>query len=216
MTWCNEFSEYIRTFSTIMQRLMIKSVIGESEWEQDGKIDTLQCLHESLQRKVVDQHPSFPLLDTPANATILLDQSVPPPSMSPLPSTLPNLINLDMSVMESTPLTVEDGSAMVGLMLEPSQVQPEGPQSSCKIVVLDEPANLFPEYNSADEMLPHCMMHVQTVFHLVQRVGLLSSKSLLCGQIAMTVQLVLRNLLSSSLSRYVFHYCKLHDTDVLL
>ncbi|KAG2335874.1 hypothetical protein BDR05DRAFT_953753, partial [Suillus weaverae] len=33
--------------------------------EQDGKIDTLQCLHESLRRKVVDRHPSFPLPDSP-------------------------------------------------------------------------------------------------------------------------------------------------------
>jgi hypothetical protein len=47
--------------------------------EQDGKIDTLQCLHESLRRQVVDQHPSFPLPDSPANATFFLDQSVPPP-----------------------------------------------------------------------------------------------------------------------------------------
>ncbi|KAG1788846.1 uncharacterized protein HD556DRAFT_1447501 [Suillus plorans] len=118
--------------------------------EQDDKIDTLQCLHESLQCKVVDQHPSFPLPDTPANATILLDQSGPL-SMSPLPSELFNLIDLDMSVMEPTPLTVEDGSAMVGLMVEPTQVQPEGPQSSGEIVVPDDPGNLLPEYNSSDE-----------------------------------------------------------------
>jgi hypothetical protein len=121
-------------------------------WEQDGKIDILQRLHESLRCKVVDWHPSFPLPDTPDIATILLDQSGPPLSMSPLPSALPNLINLDMSIMESTPLTVEDESVMVGLMLEPSQVQPEGPQSSGEIVVPDELANLLPEYNSADEM----------------------------------------------------------------
>jgi hypothetical protein len=53
--------------------------------------------------------------------------------------------------MESTPLTVEDESAMVCVMLEPSQVHPEGPQSSGEIVVPDKPANLLPEYNSADE-----------------------------------------------------------------
>ncbi|KAG1767516.1 hypothetical protein EDD22DRAFT_844473 [Suillus occidentalis] len=100
---------------------------------------------------VVDQHPSFPLPDLPANATFLLDQSVPPPSMSPLPSTLPNLINLDMGVMEPTPLKVENTSDMVGLMFEPSQVQPEGPQSSGEIVVPDDPGNLFPEYNSVSE-----------------------------------------------------------------
>ncbi|KAG1805028.1 uncharacterized protein HD556DRAFT_1437192 [Suillus plorans] len=103
-------------------------------WEQDDKIDTLQHLHESLRCNVVDQHPSFPLPDTPANATILLDQSSPPHPF-----------------MEPTPLTVEDGSAMVGLMVEPTQVQPEGPQSSGEIVVQDEPGNLLPEYNSSDE-----------------------------------------------------------------
>ncbi|KAG1779847.1 hypothetical protein EV702DRAFT_1194598 [Suillus placidus] len=119
--------------------------------EQDGKIDTLQCLHESLRRKVVDRHPSFPLPDSPGNATFLLDQSVDTPSMSPLPSALPNLINLDMGVMEPTSLKVEDESTMVGLMFELSQVQPEDPQSSSEIVVLDDPVNLLPEYNSVDE-----------------------------------------------------------------
>ncbi|KAG1826501.1 hypothetical protein EV424DRAFT_1537407 [Suillus variegatus] len=58
---------------------------------------------------------------------------------------------IDTLVMEPTPLTVEDKSAMVGLMVEPTQVQPEGPQSSGKTVVLDEPGNLLPEYNSSDE-----------------------------------------------------------------
>ncbi|KAG1740262.1 hypothetical protein EDD22DRAFT_921784, partial [Suillus occidentalis] len=119
--------------------------------EQDGKIDTLQRLHESLRRQVVDRHPSFPLPDSPANATMLLDQSVPPPSMSPLPSALPNLINLDMGVMEPTPLKVEDASDMVGLVFEPSQVQPEAPQSSGEIVIPDDPGNLFPDYNSVSE-----------------------------------------------------------------
>jgi hypothetical protein len=119
--------------------------------EQDGKIDTLQRLHESLWHQVVDRHPFFPLPDSPANATFLLDQSVPPPSMSPLPSTLPNLINLDMGVMEPTPLKVEEGSDMVGLIFEPSQAQPEGPQTSGKIVVPDDPGNLCPEYNSVSE-----------------------------------------------------------------
>ncbi|KAG1743529.1 hypothetical protein EDD22DRAFT_851486 [Suillus occidentalis] len=120
--------------------------------KQDGKIDTLQCLHESLQHQVINWHPSFPLLNSPANATFLLDQSVPPLSMSPLPFILPNLINLDMEVMEPTPLKVEDGSDMVGLMFEPSQVQPESPQTSGKIINLDDLGNLFPEYNSVSEM----------------------------------------------------------------
>ncbi|KAG1763758.1 hypothetical protein EDD22DRAFT_885864, partial [Suillus occidentalis] len=119
--------------------------------EQDGKIDTLQHLHESLRCQVVDRHLSFPLPDSPANATFLLDQSVPPPSMSPLPSALPNLINLDMGVMEPTPLKVEDASDMVGLMFEPSHVQPEDPQSSSDIVIPDDLGNLFSEYNSGSE-----------------------------------------------------------------
>ncbi|KAG2085345.1 uncharacterized protein F5147DRAFT_765094 [Suillus discolor] len=116
--------------------------------EQDAKFDTLQRLHESLRRTVVDRHPSFSLLDTPADATILLDQSGPHPSISPLPSALSNLIDLDISVMQPTPLMVEDGSAMVGLMVEPTQVQPEGPQSSGEIVLPDEPGNLLPESSS--------------------------------------------------------------------
>jgi hypothetical protein len=74
--------------------------------------------------------------------------------MSPLPSALPALINLDMAhmaVMEPTPLKVEDGSVMIGLMFEPSQVQPEGPQTSGEIVVPDDLGNLVPEYNSVSE-----------------------------------------------------------------
>ena len=119
---------------------------------QEGKIDTLQRLHESLRRQIVDQHPSFPLPDLPADATFLLDQSLPhPPSISPLPSALPTLINLDMAVMEPTPLKVEDGSDMIGLMFEPSQGQPEGAETSGEIVVPDDPGNLVPEYNSGSE-----------------------------------------------------------------
>ncbi|KAG2086753.1 uncharacterized protein F5147DRAFT_764907 [Suillus discolor] len=108
----------------------------------------------SLRRTVVDRHPSFSLPDTPADATILLDQSGPHPSISPLPSALSNLIDLDISVMQPTPLTVEDGSAMVGLMVEPTQVQPEGPQSSGEIVLPDEPGNLLPE-SSGNIVVPN-------------------------------------------------------------
>ncbi|KAG1828046.1 hypothetical protein F4604DRAFT_1696538 [Suillus subluteus] len=118
--------------------------------EQDDKIDTLQCLHESLQHKVINQHPSFPLPDSPAPATFLLDQSITP-SMSPLPSALPNLINLDMGVMEPSSLKVEDASDMVGLIFGPSPVQPDGPQLSSKIEDPDDPGNLVPEYNSVSE-----------------------------------------------------------------
>ncbi|KAG1809527.1 hypothetical protein EV424DRAFT_1542952 [Suillus variegatus] len=87
--------------------------------EQDAKIDTLQRLHESLWHTVVNQHPSFSLPDTPADATILLDQSGPP-----------------------------------RLMVEPTQVQPEGPQSSGEIVLPDEPGNLLPE-SSSDIVVPN-------------------------------------------------------------
>ncbi|KAG1867093.1 hypothetical protein C8R48DRAFT_704173, partial [Suillus tomentosus] len=88
--------------------------------------------------------------------------------MSPLPSALSNLIDLDFSVMQPTPLTPEHGSTVVGPMVEPTQVQPEGPQSSGEIdlpdepgnlqpefpgdiVVPNEPGNLLPEYDSSDE-----------------------------------------------------------------
>ncbi|KAG2345450.1 hypothetical protein BDR05DRAFT_998089 [Suillus weaverae] len=136
---------------TIWNAVARIAILKAHVWEQDGKIDTLQCLHESLQCKVVDWHPSFPLPDLPGNATLLLDQSFDIPSMSPRPSALPNLINLDMGVMEPTNLKVEDQSAIVGLVFEPSQVQPEGPQLSGENVVPDDPVNLLPEYNSADE-----------------------------------------------------------------
>ncbi|KAG1777256.1 hypothetical protein EV702DRAFT_1045352 [Suillus placidus] len=71
--------------------------------------------------------------------------------MSPLPSALPNLINLDMGVMEPTNMKVEDQSAMVGLVFEPSEVLPEGPQLSGEHVVPDDPVTLLAEYNSVDE-----------------------------------------------------------------
>ncbi|KAG1717220.1 hypothetical protein EDD22DRAFT_856276 [Suillus occidentalis] len=100
--------------------------------------------HAALDVPILDLHSMAIMIqdNSPANATFLLNQSVPPPSMSPLPSTLPNLINLDIGVMEPTPLKVEDGSDMVGLMFQPSQVQPEVP---------DDLGNLFPEYNSVSE-----------------------------------------------------------------
>ncbi|KAG2354186.1 hypothetical protein BDR07DRAFT_1494956 [Suillus spraguei] len=117
--------------------------------EQDGKIDTLQRLHEGLCRKVIDQHPSFPLPDSPVNATFLLDQSVPL-SISPLPSALAPLIDLDMAGMEPLPPKVQPASVIEGLIFELSQIQPEGPQTSGKIVDPDDPGNLVPEYDSDD------------------------------------------------------------------
>ncbi|KAG2356489.1 hypothetical protein BDR07DRAFT_1491890 [Suillus spraguei] len=115
----------------------------------DGKIDTLQCLHESLRCKVINWHPSFPLPDSPVNATFLLDQSIPL-SMSPLPSTLAPLIDLNMAGMEPTSLKVKGASTIEGLIFEPSQVQPEGPQTSGNIVDPDDPGNLVLEYNPDD------------------------------------------------------------------
>jgi hypothetical protein len=109
--------------------------------EQDGKIDTLQCLHESLRCQIVDRHPAFPLLDLPADATsLLLDQSVPL-SMSPPESVLPDLIDLSMPDIEITSPQVEDAALIEGLMFEPSQGRPEGPDDPGNLV----PANLVPE-----------------------------------------------------------------------
>ncbi|KAG2141460.1 hypothetical protein BD769DRAFT_1662362 [Suillus cothurnatus] len=117
--------------------------------EQDGKIDTLQCLHESLRCEIIDWYPSFPLLDLSINATLLLDQSIPA-AMSPLASALPVLIDLSMTGMEPTPPTFEDASSIEGLMFEPTQGQPEDPQTSGNMVDWGDPGNLVPEYNSDD------------------------------------------------------------------
>ncbi|KAG1725241.1 hypothetical protein EDB19DRAFT_1833858 [Suillus lakei] len=123
--------------------------------EQDGRFDTLQCLHESLQHKIVDWHPSFPLPDPPANATtMLLDQSVSVSvSMSPPESALPPLIDLSMAGMAPTPPTPKDASAIEGLVFEDNEVvHPEDPHTSSKHVDPGNPGNLVPEYNSADDM----------------------------------------------------------------
>ncbi|KAG0695793.1 hypothetical protein DFH29DRAFT_1005108 [Suillus ampliporus] len=102
--------------------------------EQDGKFDTLQCLHEGLRREIVDRHPSFPLPDLPANATSLLfDQSVP----------------MDGA---HTP-KFKDASAIEGLLFESNEVvHPEGPHTSGKNVDPGDPGNLVPEYDSDDDM----------------------------------------------------------------
>ncbi|KAG1727575.1 uncharacterized protein EDB91DRAFT_1253836 [Suillus paluster] len=129
--------------------------------EQGRRINTLTRLHESLQCGTMEPHPSFPLPTTPAIATsLLLDQSVAG-TTSPSQSALPPLINLSMAVydtvMEPTPSKIEDPSAIKGLSFEPSQVQPAldpspTPPTAGAILVLDDPHNLVPEYNSADEM----------------------------------------------------------------
>ncbi|KAG1808417.1 uncharacterized protein BJ212DRAFT_1485055 [Suillus subaureus] len=121
--------------------------------EQDGKIDTLQCLHEGLRCKIVDWHPAFPLPKPPANATsLLLDQSVPP-SMSPSTSALPPLIDLLIGEMTPTPPKFEDASAIEGLLFEYNQVvQPELPDMSSENVDPGDPGNLVPEYDSSNDM----------------------------------------------------------------
>jgi hypothetical protein len=70
--------------------------------------------------------------------------------MSPSESALPPLIDLSMAGMEPTSLTFEDTSVIQGLMFEPSQFQPEGPQTSSEIVDPGDPGNLVPEYNPDD------------------------------------------------------------------
>ncbi|KAG1729915.1 hypothetical protein EDB19DRAFT_1832225 [Suillus lakei] len=118
--------------------------------EQDGKIDTLQHLHESFCCKIINQHPSFPLPEPPANATsLLLDQSILV-SMSPPKSALPPLIDFSMGGMAPTPPTVEDASAIEGLLFEYSEVHLEGPNTSGKNVDLGDLGNLVPEYNPDD------------------------------------------------------------------
>ncbi|KAG1817571.1 uncharacterized protein BJ212DRAFT_1480140 [Suillus subaureus] len=121
--------------------------------EQDGKIDTLQCLHEDLRHEIINWHSAFPILKSLANATsLLLDQSVPP-SMSPSASALPPLINLSIGEMMPTPLKFKDASAIEGLLFEYNQVvQPEVPDMYSEIVDLGDPGNLVPEYGSSDDM----------------------------------------------------------------
>ncbi|KAG1816506.1 uncharacterized protein BJ212DRAFT_1299757 [Suillus subaureus] len=121
--------------------------------EQDGKIDTLQHLHEGLRCKIIDRHPTFPLPEPLANATsLLLDQSIPP-SMSPSASALPPLINLLIGEMMTTPLKFKNASAIEGLLFEYNWVaQPEIPDMSSKIVDLGDPGNLVPEYDSSNDM----------------------------------------------------------------
>ncbi|KAG1735662.1 uncharacterized protein EDB91DRAFT_1083581 [Suillus paluster] len=123
--------------------------------EQDGKIDTLQCLHEGLRREIMLRHPSFPLPNPPANASsLLLDQSGPP-TMSPAESALPPLIDLTMEGIAptTTTTTVPDASAIDGLLFDYNQVaHPEDPDASGEIVDPGDLSNLVPEYNSSDDM----------------------------------------------------------------
>ncbi|KAG1726352.1 uncharacterized protein EDB91DRAFT_1254371 [Suillus paluster] len=123
--------------------------------EQDGKIDTLQRLHEGLRHEIMHRHPSFPLPDPPANASsLLLDQSGPP-TMSPAKSALPLLIDLTMEGIAPTTATATfpDASAIDGLLFDYNQVaHPEDPDASGEIVNPGDPSNLVPEYDSSDDM----------------------------------------------------------------
>ncbi|KAG2032326.1 hypothetical protein BDR03DRAFT_1015286 [Suillus americanus] len=111
--------------------------------EQDGKLDTLQCLHEGLRHEIIDWHPSFPLPANPANAaSLLLDQSGPR-TMSPPESTLPPLIDLSMETLAPTTATptFPDASAIE-----------EDRDASGEIVDPGDPSNLVPEYDSSNNM----------------------------------------------------------------
>ncbi|KAG2336535.1 hypothetical protein BDR05DRAFT_953294 [Suillus weaverae] len=128
--------------------------------EQDGRIDTLQCLHEGLRQETIDQHASIPLPDPPANATsLLLDQAMPE-AMSPPKSALPSLAHLPMAGVEPTPLKIDTPYVIEDLMFELSQVQPPpdplptplGPLISREIIQVDDSGNLFLEYNSDNDM----------------------------------------------------------------
>ncbi|KAG2145399.1 uncharacterized protein EDB93DRAFT_1104845 [Suillus bovinus] len=120
--------------------------------EQDAKIDTLQCLHEGLQHEIILWHPAFPLPDAQGDATsFLLDQPVPP-AMSTPASALPPLIDLSMEGMEPKSPNLQDESVIDGLIFELNQIYPEVSQMPGKIVKLDDPGNLFPEYDSVEEM----------------------------------------------------------------
>ncbi|KAG2030025.1 hypothetical protein BDR03DRAFT_1017617 [Suillus americanus] len=111
--------------------------------EQDGKLDTLQRLHEGLRREIIDWHPSFPLPDTPANAaSLLLDQSGPR-TMSPPESALPPLIDLSMETLAPTTATPT--------FLDASAIE-EDRDVSGEIVDPGDPSNLVPEYDSSNNM----------------------------------------------------------------
>ncbi|KAG2136096.1 uncharacterized protein EDB93DRAFT_1106966 [Suillus bovinus] len=94
----------------------------------------------------------FPLPDAQGDATsFLLDQPVPL-AMSTSASALPPLIDLSMKGMEPNSLNLQDQSAINGLIFELNQIHPEVSQTLGKIVKLDDPGNLFPEYDSVEEM----------------------------------------------------------------
>ncbi|KAG2158034.1 uncharacterized protein EDB93DRAFT_1246526 [Suillus bovinus] len=62
------------------------------------------------------------------------------------------LIDLSMEGMEPNPPNLQDESAIDGLIFELNQIHPEVSQMPGKIVKPDDPGNLFPEYDSVEEM----------------------------------------------------------------
>ncbi|KAG2129244.1 uncharacterized protein EDB93DRAFT_1256305 [Suillus bovinus] len=128
------------------------AALEECVFEQDAKIDTLQCLHEGLRREIILQHPTFPLPDAQGDATSFLLHQPVPPAMSTPASALPPLIDLSMEGMEPNPPNLQDESAIDGLIFELNQIYPEVSQMPGEIVKPDDLGNLFPEYDSVEEM----------------------------------------------------------------
>ncbi|KAG2028972.1 hypothetical protein BDR03DRAFT_1019088 [Suillus americanus] len=131
------------------------AALGARVAEQDGELDTLQCLHEGLRHEIIDRHPSFPLPDTPANAASLLLDQPGPRTMSPPESALPPLIDLSMETLAPTTATptFPDASAIEGLLFDYDQVvHPEDRDASADIVDPGDPSNLVPEYDSSNNM----------------------------------------------------------------
>ncbi|KAG2134395.1 uncharacterized protein EDB93DRAFT_1107312 [Suillus bovinus] len=128
------------------------AALEERVVEQDAKIDTLKCLHEVLRREIILRHPTFPLPDAQGDATSFLLHQPVPLAMSTPTSALPPLIDLSMEGMEPNPPNLQDESAIDGLIFELNQIHPEVSQTPGEIVKPDDPGNLFPEYDSIEEM----------------------------------------------------------------
>ncbi|KAG2133588.1 uncharacterized protein EDB93DRAFT_1107536 [Suillus bovinus] len=90
--------------------------------------------------------------DTQGDATSLLLHQPVPPAMSTPASALPPLIDLSMEGMEPNPPNIQDESAIDGLIFELNQIYPEVSQTPGEIVKPEDLGNLFPEYDSVEEM----------------------------------------------------------------
>jgi hypothetical protein len=84
MTWCDKFSKYICAFNKVVQSLMAKKVIGESEHDciflKGFPGDFQMQMHTRLMIKFPDDHPldPYPMKDVTAMALFLLPESPPP------------------------------------------------------------------------------------------------------------------------------------------